>query len=147
MQAGPHNSCPSGQSAPQALPSHVALPPSGTGHGLHEVPQLAGSVLETHWSAHWCVPSRQLKDIEIAPRLVVPPSSCPSTLVTGPIPSPVRSGWFVNWSESTLLGDAVSRSSMLLLAVNSRSSTAQLATTATASPATASATRSDLDNI
>jgi hypothetical protein len=40
-----HSWVPAGHSPPHLLPSHVALPPSGAGQGVHEAPQLAGSSL------------------------------------------------------------------------------------------------------
>jgi hypothetical protein len=32
----------------QIVPSQVATPTVGVGHGVHDVPQLAGDVFETH---------------------------------------------------------------------------------------------------
>jgi hypothetical protein len=51
-QDGPHSFCPSGQMAPQLVPSQVAIPPSGTGQGVQDVPQLLSAVLETQSSPH-----------------------------------------------------------------------------------------------
>jgi hypothetical protein len=37
---------------PQAVPSHVAEPFTGTGHGVHEVPHVNTLVSDTHWLPH-----------------------------------------------------------------------------------------------
>ena len=41
---------------PQLDPSHVAVPPVGTGQALHSVPQVAVDVLSTQAPAHTCLP-------------------------------------------------------------------------------------------
>jgi hypothetical protein len=40
MQAPSQGIVPCGHSDPHLIPSQVALPPAGTGQGLHETPQL-----------------------------------------------------------------------------------------------------------
>jgi hypothetical protein len=49
----PLQSCLPGHEAPHARPSHVAMPPCGTGHAEHDVgPQFAVSLLLTHLPPH-----------------------------------------------------------------------------------------------
>jgi hypothetical protein len=48
MQAFAHTFLPAGQLEPQAVPLHVASPPEGAAHAVHEVPQLAGDVFPAH---------------------------------------------------------------------------------------------------
>jgi hypothetical protein len=52
MHAPAQRNCPVGQVALQAWPSHLGVAPAGVGQGVHEVPQWAGSSLETHWPPH-----------------------------------------------------------------------------------------------
>jgi hypothetical protein len=47
MQLPRQSFCPDGQLAPHEVPSHVAVPPTGGGHALHDVPQVLGSLLLT----------------------------------------------------------------------------------------------------
>ena len=57
----PQGGVPFAQAAPQVLPLHVAVPPNGAGHGVHELPQLLTLVLDTHALPQRCVPSPQTK--------------------------------------------------------------------------------------
>ena len=124
MQDGPHSCCPGGQTAPQLAPSQVARPPSGTGHGMHALPQLLWSVLDKQASPHWWVPSTQTSDIDDGappPALVTPPAStsdpcdggpndpgpCPPTGLTPTLASPVTTS--VSRSSSA---QAAARSAM-----------------------------------
>lgn len=52
MQAPAQSFVPAGHSPPHLLPSHVALPPLGVSQAVHELPQVAGSVLATQASPH-----------------------------------------------------------------------------------------------
>ena len=52
MQAPAHSFIPDGQVPPHVVPSHVAVPPVGTGHALHDVPQPAVLVLATQAVPH-----------------------------------------------------------------------------------------------
>ena len=45
MQAPAHSLRPAGQAPPHEVPSQVALPPVGTGHGVHDMPHDIGSLL------------------------------------------------------------------------------------------------------
>jgi len=45
MHAPKHSFCPVGQLPLHDVPSQVAVPPVGTGHAMHDVPQVATSVL------------------------------------------------------------------------------------------------------
>jgi hypothetical protein len=59
-QAPSHSLRPKGHCPPQATPSHVASPPSGTAQGSHETsPHVAGSSFLTHTPSHECVPGEQ----------------------------------------------------------------------------------------
>jgi hypothetical protein len=53
------SSNPWSQAMPQLAPSQVAAPFAGAGHGVHAVPQCAGSASLTHASAHPWNPSAQ----------------------------------------------------------------------------------------
>jgi hypothetical protein len=48
MQALAHGFLPAPQLAPHAVPSQVAVPPAGAAHAVHDEPQLAVDVFETH---------------------------------------------------------------------------------------------------
>jgi hypothetical protein len=52
MQAPAHSFIPDGQVPPHVVPSQVAVPPVGTGHAVHDVPQPAVLVLATHALPH-----------------------------------------------------------------------------------------------
>jgi hypothetical protein len=52
MQASPQTCWFAGHAAPQDIPSHVALPPSGAAHGVHDEPHVAGLEFDTHAPAH-----------------------------------------------------------------------------------------------
>ena len=54
-----HNLKPVGHDPPQLVPSHVAVPPMGTGQATQAMPQLATSVLLTHWPVQMCMPGPQ----------------------------------------------------------------------------------------
>lgn len=43
---------PSGHFVPQAVPSQVASPPVGTGHGMQDDPHVATSLFDTHLLPH-----------------------------------------------------------------------------------------------
>ena len=55
-----HSLNPVGHEPPQLVPSHVADPPVGTGQATQAMPQLATSVLITHWPVQICVPDPQI---------------------------------------------------------------------------------------
>jgi hypothetical protein len=48
MQAPAQSLLAAGQAPPQEAPSQLTVPPVGTGHGAHEAPQEAGSMLLAH---------------------------------------------------------------------------------------------------
>jgi hypothetical protein len=54
-----HSLKPVGHEPPQLVPSHVAEPPIGTGQATQAMPQLATSVLLTHWPVQICAPEPQ----------------------------------------------------------------------------------------
>jgi hypothetical protein len=54
-----HSLKPVGHEPPQLVPSQVADPPIGTGQATQAMPQLATSVLITHWPVQMCVPAPQ----------------------------------------------------------------------------------------
>jgi hypothetical protein len=65
MQAPAHNFIPAGQLAPHWTPSHVAVPPIGTAHGVQDTPQLATSLFETQRWLHRCVPAAKQSSMHV----------------------------------------------------------------------------------
>ena len=59
-QVVPHSVSPAVHVDPHAVPLHVAVPPVGTGHAVHDVvPQLATEALLTQVPLHGCMPTGQ----------------------------------------------------------------------------------------
>lgn len=89
MQAFAHTFLPSGHFGPQVVPLHVASPPVGAAHAVHEVPQLAGEVFEAHmplqawWPAAHVKPQRWLALQTAAPFATAGQSSFVQQLVLG----------------------------------------------------------------
>jgi hypothetical protein len=46
------SACPAVQVKPHAPATHVGAPFGGAGHGVQEVPHVAGSVEDTHFTSH-----------------------------------------------------------------------------------------------
>lgn len=59
MHAPLHNLKPVLQVTPHDEPLQVAVPFAGTGHGVHDVPQLLTLLFPRHIPLHWCVPAGQ----------------------------------------------------------------------------------------
>ncbi len=74
------------QVKPQAVPLHVATPFAGTGHGVHEPPQVATSLFDTHAPLHTCCPAghvrTQVDPIGAKPALQVNPQVVPLHVAT-----------------------------------------------------------------
>jgi hypothetical protein len=56
-QVDPIGAKPALQVMPQVVPLHVATPFAGTGHGVHELPQVATALFDTHVPLHTCCPA------------------------------------------------------------------------------------------
>jgi hypothetical protein len=60
MQVPAHSCLPAGHAPPQRPPLQVAVPPAGAGQGVHELPQVAGSLSLTQRPSHRCEPGLQV---------------------------------------------------------------------------------------
>jgi hypothetical protein len=93
MQSPAHRVIPGGQVPPHIVPSHVAVPPVGTGHGTQAEPQLATSLLSTQIPTQLCVPSLQaLPASPPAPPAPPPPASAAAPSSPPPRSTPASSG-------------------------------------------------------
>ena len=59
MHAPPHTVAPLGHDCPQAPPTHVALPPVGAAHAVHDDPHDVTAVSDTQLLPQRCVPLPQ----------------------------------------------------------------------------------------
>ena len=72
------------QAKSQLVPSHVAVAFVGAGHGAHEVPQLAGSMLLAQRPAHAWEPELQWKPHTPEEQVAVPESTIGQTFEQEP---------------------------------------------------------------
>ena len=72
MQVPAHRVWPAGHVPPQVLPSHVAVPPTGVGHGVQDVLQVATSALLAQIASQAWKPSVQVKPHWVPSQVAVP---------------------------------------------------------------------------
>jgi len=95
MQAPAHSCRPMSQAPPQIWPSHVAVPPVGGVQGAHDMPQLAGDLLSTHWPLQtWKPPSHVRLHACAAVQVPVPFAGAPQSALVQqpPVGTQVASG-------------------------------------------------------
>jgi hypothetical protein len=105
MQTPLHKVLVSGHLPPHEVPSQVAVPPCGIGHAVHALPQLLGSLLETHFPPHECSPVRHsgsvgtstaastIALVSVLPLLVLPPlPPVPALPAVPPAAPPIEEG-------------------------------------------------------
>jgi hypothetical protein len=73
MHAFAHTFWFDGQLAPQAAPSHVAVPPAGAGQAVHDVPHEAGDLSSTQRPLHAWKPAAHVKPHRWLPLQVAVP--------------------------------------------------------------------------
>ena len=101
--APPHTVAPLGHDAPQAPPTHVALPPVGTAHAVHDDPHDVTAVSDTQLVPQRCVPLPQTTGV---------PMSATAESITEPVSTVVASE--VDPASTTAVSpDAASRAMVI----------------------------------